>query len=70
MYHYQTFRDADAVEFCESKLDLPSDFDFDSVRRVEIYSASAPVDGGEDFCEVRVIGAEDAVICVQRLFSY
>lgn len=69
MYHYQTFKGADAIEFCETKLELPENFDTSIVNRVEIYSASLPEDG-EDFCEARVIDGEDVVLCVRRMYSF
>jgi hypothetical protein len=69
MYHYQTFKGADAVEFCETKLELPENFDMSAVVKVEIYSASLPEDQ-EDFCEARVIDAEDVVLCVRRMYSF
>jgi len=71
MYLYQAIKDtADAVEFCETKLNLdPKEFDLRRVKRLEIYSANAS-DGGEDYCEVRVIDSNDVVFCVRRLFEF
>lgn len=70
MYLYQVMKDKDAVEFCETKLELDSsEYDLSTVSRIEIYSANA-VDGGEDYCEVRVIDSQEVVICVRRLFEF
>ncbi len=69
MYLYQLLKGADAVEFCETKIDVPSDLDLAAVNRVEIYSANA-TDGGEDYCEVRVIDSSDTVICVRRMYAF
>ena len=69
MYLYQKITGADAVEFCETKLDLPANFDLNAVSRVEIFSANI-ADDGEDFCEVRMIDSKDVVICVRRLLEF
>lgn len=71
MYLYQTFKGTDAIEFCETKLELdPSEYDLATVTRVEIYNVPNPPDGGEDYCEARVIDSSDTIICLRRMYSF
>ena len=69
MRHYQTFRGADIVHFCNLNLNLPPKVDMQSIARIEIYDATMAEDG-EDFCEIRVIDTSEQIVFIDRVFSF
>lgn len=67
---YQVIEGDDAIEFCETKMNLSAPkFDLSRVKRVEIFSANI-ADDGEDFCELRALDSGNQVIAVQRVLSF
>lgn len=70
MHLYETLKGAIAVEFCQQTLKLdPSELDLGTVSRVEVFGTDIN-DPGEDYCEFRVIDANEKVLAVRREMGY
>lgn len=70
MHLYDTLKGEAARQYCEQSLKMnPSQWDLDSVNRIEIYGTDLS-DDGPDYCEYRVIDCKDKVMTVRRELGY